>query len=269
MALWTPADTTTAIWLDAADASTLFDATTGGSLVASDGAVARIEDKSGNARHLTQGTLLSRPLRKTSIQNSLDVLRFDGSNDWLESTFAAWGTSHAVIVVGRATNAATATAGYFVCRSNSSALPINPQVSQNAGASQFNVRDDAGVINSTSIPGLANNTWYLLGGTRSGNVVTPYRDGTAGTLASNSLGAITPNRTTIGSLYAGGATPTSYLSGDIGEVIVCGLADRQKVEGYTAWRWGLQGGLPNDHPYKNGPPTKGGNAAVHFFTFGY
>jgi hypothetical protein len=68
------------LWLDASDASTLYDATSGGSLVAADGAVARWEDKSGNARHATQATAGKRPVRKTSIQNSKDVLRFTAAN---------------------------------------------------------------------------------------------------------------------------------------------------------------------------------------------
>jgi hypothetical protein len=71
------------LWLDASDASTLYDATTGGSLVAADGGVARWEDKSGNDRHATQGTAGARPLRKTSIQGGLDVMRFDGTDDLL------------------------------------------------------------------------------------------------------------------------------------------------------------------------------------------
>jgi hypothetical protein len=29
---------------------------------------------------------------------------------------------------------------------------------------------------------------------------------------------------------------------------------RQQVEGYLAWKWGLVGNLPSDHPYKNAPP---------------
>jgi hypothetical protein len=69
------------LWLDAADANTLFDATTGGSLVAADGSVARWEDKSGNGRHFTQSTSGSRPARKTNQQGGLDALLFDGSND--------------------------------------------------------------------------------------------------------------------------------------------------------------------------------------------
>jgi hypothetical protein len=71
------------LWLDASDSATLFDATSGGSLVAADGGVARWEDKSGNGRHMTQGTAGSRPARKTAIQGGRDVLRFDGSNDFM------------------------------------------------------------------------------------------------------------------------------------------------------------------------------------------
>ena len=70
-------------WYDASDASTLYDATSGGSLVAADGGVARWEDRSGNGRHFTQSTSGSRPLRKTAIQGGKAVLRFDGSNDFM------------------------------------------------------------------------------------------------------------------------------------------------------------------------------------------
>jgi hypothetical protein len=70
-------------WWDAADSSTLFDATTGGSSVAPDGGVGRWEDKSGNGRHATQGIAGSRPLRKTSQFNGRDALLFDGSDDVL------------------------------------------------------------------------------------------------------------------------------------------------------------------------------------------
>jgi hypothetical protein len=31
--------------------------------------------------------------------------------------------------------------------------------------------------------------------------------------------------------------------------------DRQSVEGYLAWKWGIQGDLPVGHPYRDGPPV--------------
>jgi hypothetical protein len=71
------------LWLDSSDANTLYDATTGGSLVAADGSVARWEDKSGNARHFTQSNATFRPARKTNQQNGLDTILLDGSNDHL------------------------------------------------------------------------------------------------------------------------------------------------------------------------------------------
>lgn len=61
-------------WYDASDDSTVFDAASGGSLPA-DGTVAyRLEDKSGNGRHLTN-TRYTPLVRRTAVQNGLDVLR--------------------------------------------------------------------------------------------------------------------------------------------------------------------------------------------------
>jgi hypothetical protein len=33
------------------------------------------------------------------------------------------------------------------------------------------------------------------------------------------------------------------------------LSDQQRVEGYLAWKWGLQGSLPANHPFKRWPPS--------------
>jgi hypothetical protein len=63
------------LWLKA-DAG-LYDATSGGSLVTSDGAaVARWEDQSGSGNHATQATSGNRPVLKTAIVNGLPVIRF-------------------------------------------------------------------------------------------------------------------------------------------------------------------------------------------------
>jgi hypothetical protein len=48
-----------------------------------------------------------------------------------------------------------------------------------------------------------------------------------------------------------------YLTGQIGEIIVfnraLSTADRQLVEGYLAWKWGLQTNLPSTHLYRQNP----------------
>ena len=76
------------LWLDATTG--LFDATSGGSPVTTDGAtVARWEDQSGSGYHVTQATLASRPVLKTGIRNSKNAIRFDGSDDGLVSAIIA------------------------------------------------------------------------------------------------------------------------------------------------------------------------------------
>ena len=53
---------------------------------------------------------------------------------------------------------------------------------------------------------------------------------------------------------------------DIAEVLVYDTklsdADRQKVEGYLAWKWGLEGDLLAGHPYKDAAPTAGAPADI-------
>ena len=34
------------------------------------------------------------------------------------------------------------------------------------------------------------------------------------------------------------------------------ISTLEKAEGYLAWKWGLEGNLPSDHPYKNSAPTE-------------
>jgi len=60
--------------------------------------------------------------------------------------------------------------------------------------------------------------------------------------------------------YNGSPTNPVYetMDGYIYEFIVFTSAlstiERQVMEGYLAWKWGLHGNLPNDHPYYSSPP---------------
>lgn len=93
--------------LDASIATSLYDATSGGSLVAANGGVARWEDQSGVGRHVTQATAAYQPTRKAATLNGLDAVLFDGTNDVLNrasqtlSDFFVSGTDTAVFVVLR------------------------------------------------------------------------------------------------------------------------------------------------------------------------
>jgi hypothetical protein len=55
-----------------------------------------------------------------------------------------------------------------------------------------------------------------------------------------------------------GSSPLSFSS-LVGEVLIYNASittfQRQQVEGYLAWKWGLQANLPASHPFFSAPPT--------------
>jgi hypothetical protein len=239
MALWTPARTTTALWL---------------SDTGSDTSV--WPDLSGNARNVTQSVSANRPSIVASVLNGRQVRRFDGG-DWLETTFASFGTSYSLVLVALSTNV-TPNSLIFGCRSNSSTAPINPNIGYVTGLSATIIRDDASNSSSSSISGLTNNQFDLYGVDRSGNSALTYRNGTAASSqVTGTIGTTTTNRTTIGGAYPGTNTVANFHNGDVAEVVFGLLADRQRIEGYLAHKWGLAGSLPNDHPYKTNAPKYG------------
>jgi hypothetical protein len=64
----------------------------------------------------------------------------------------------------------------------------------------------------------------------------------------------------LSTLQIGCITGSQYWQGYAAEIIVfTGTvtdSERQKVEGYLAWKWGLQSLLPSTHPYKSFAPTQ-------------
>lgn len=283
MPLWTPSELTNQFWLDVSDSSTLYDATTGGSLVTSGNAVARAEDKSGNAKHVRQTTSGSRPLRITAAQNGLDVLRFDGTDDWMiADTASDWTFLHS------STNATV----YMVCRIANTASPDSASIPLSTRSSGVNrgwylVWDDrtaasrsqvigavtyyggaTSVVNLSSSGTLPGNTWTLISAENE-NTATLAADRSRVRLGDNPAIANntgTPTIDGVAPAYAlrlGGSSLFTAI--DIGEVIVRQGVDstdnRQLTAGYLAHKWGLEASLPIGHPYKSAAPTTGNPTA--------
>jgi hypothetical protein len=249
MALWTPAEITTALWLDASDASTLFDEVSGGSAVAADGAVARWEDKSGNDRHCTQSTPAARAVRKTAVQNSLDCLLFSGSNWYLGTSSPTTGDERTVLAVCRSSNAtggavwsSRSSNRSFLCRTLNSNLVSGDNTSTNV-TTTFNLTTPK-------------QSFFLQCWQSPATRTIQYRANgdlkvTSGTILADSGN---PGYT-ISRLSA---NTTENWPGEIAEIIVVDafldIGEVQKLEGYLAWKWGVAGNLPADHPFKNAPP---------------
>jgi hypothetical protein len=90
-----------AIWLDASDRTSLYDATTGGSLVTADTGVGRWEDKSGNSRHFLQGVANNRPVFRTGAngRNGRSVLDFNGTSARLKADITALPQPYTILAV--------------------------------------------------------------------------------------------------------------------------------------------------------------------------
>lgn len=236
------------LWLDASDASTLYDATTGGSLVAADGGVARWEDKSGNDYHMTQATAGSRPARKTAIQGGLDVLLFDGVNDVLSiptSDLSVNGQAAITIfAVGRSlstfsfliNNYNVATSGPGVLLALGSAghtygVSLEGRPTQSTGSYFFASRSFSGTDSFAAVTGKYD-----------GETLTPYLNGAQGTQDTGPSGnlAQTTNWSMGSNSFNGG---TVFYNMNIAEIIIYDSAlsdnDREAVENYLLAKWGI------------------------------
>ena len=79
-----------------------------------------------------------------------------------------------------------------------------------------------------------------------------------GTFTSAVGGTILPNSNPFFLGFSAGVSG-NYFNGELCEVLFYNASitnfQRQQIEGYLAWKWGLQANLPASHPYKNAPPT--------------
>jgi hypothetical protein len=244
--VWNPSMITTALWLDAADASTITE---------SSGAVSQWNDKSGNSRHFTQASSAARPsIDATGARN---VLSFDGDDFLIGSTdpilFSESARKFLVCYVG---NGST---GTFISQNINSTL----------ASRQFQMLCSGGA---------ADNFGSILRGSSSDRVQFKtvnrsihlfYWDGSAGiervngTQFSFTVGTAALETNAIIKIGArSNGTTTSeafFLNGKIAETVArdsdTTLSDIQRIEGYLAHKWGLEANLPNDHPYKTVGPT--------------
>jgi len=270
MPLWTPSRITTALWLDAADSSTLFDATSGGSAVAADGAIARWEDKSGNARHVTQGTSGARPARKTSIQNNRDVVRFDGTADFMNSgSVSAFATDliadfAVVVFANSATGAQNIVRSSYTSGASGNSNQLHGMYRE-TGSLVGHARTSAGgIVTSVASQGsgvvLASTIWA------SDNTVTLRHNGTSQTAGTGATASPSGHiLTRFGARSS--STVDSFAAIDFCEFVrvVGGISadDTERIEGYLAWKWDTVSALDASHPYKNAAPSYGGSAPIN------
>lgn len=248
---WTPADDLSSalgLWFDAQDAATI---------TQSAGNVSQWSDKSGANRHAVQATGAAQPAyQATGFDGSHPCLSFDYTNAQFltppDVSGAGW-TAAEIFYVGRRgadpPPAGAATGTFFGTgpAGDGEHEPWLDSVIYIFGFTNWAQRKTVG--NPTQ--SLANSRILHI---RSAPDDWAYSiDGTdVFTTASNTVSFDNP-------IYIGRSGNAIYsLDGKIGELIVFNRAlttdERQKVEGYLAWRWGLQVNLPGGHPYLSAAP---------------
>lgn len=243
-ALWTPAQISTALWLDAADSSTI---------TSSSNLVSQWNDKSGSNRHaLSSGS--NRPTTGTRTINSLNTLDF--GNSFMNFAAAPLaGTTSAMAVFTFQLDldppVTTATTG-----------PVLGDWGTNSGSNHLTWTD------GTILEDFMSTTRFNTGNPAPSMAANPC---IASMISVNSLWQLYVNGTlrfnTATNTYAINGTPQigrsgtlSFFDGRIAEIVVVPnsttTANRQLLEGYMAGptRWNLQSLLPADHPYKSAAP---------------
>ena len=234
------------LWLDGADSTTTI--LTGSNLT-------QWNDKSTNQYNVTPYSTFSNGTIATRYQNNNNVINFSGYNIYNTSTNAAFYPVDAYLVLSLKSGS---TDGHFLSLTRGNGTDWTSFAIGGYSAARWNQSSTGGVrsydtntTESTPSPFLLMN-W---------------------TLANNNF-SIRRNTTTIGSTTAftwGLPTTPSFCIGfpaitspnvlfDVymGEIVVfnsvLALSQRQQIEGYLAWKWGLQGNLPATHPYKTYRP---------------
>jgi hypothetical protein len=253
---WTPAQITTDLWLDAADAATITTVS---------GAVSQWNDKSGNGRNATQATATSRPAYTTAGLNGLNVITFDGSDDFMDvvtTLFRGIGNFQLHWVFARLGSGSGAD-GYRPEVSSLSASGIDNGAfhyvknANNLGASYpfyFSASPIWNNYDLSSGTAYANNQASLLSFTAGASSWSVFRGGTLeGTAGRGGTVGNDNNGIRIAQQAVTLRTSNIYMA-----ELVMTLSDstvtRQLIEGYLAHRWGLTGSLPAGHPYKTSPP---------------
>ena len=142
---------------------------------------------------------------------------------------------------------------------NSYAFFINSPLSYGRQLYDYNTELYLGQTNVTGVGAsnastLTANSNTLLGYSLNSSNSFFYFNGTAGPTGTGFSGL--PSEST---LYIGYSGEGQFLGGTLSEVIlfntVLTITERQVVEGYLAWKWGIQASLPALHPYKNFQPS--------------
>lgn len=214
----------------------------------------------GSGGNTAQSDSTKRPIFKTNLLNGKPGVDFDGTNDCLQIASLALNTYISVFIVAKTTTAkpffvehsvnTNTDDGFFFYGTSNSPYMVRRIAGNSykgtAGWFGSAAAQAAVVIDSISSAPNPMGKVYLNG--------TLQADGAVAYGSSLSDSSVT-DTLNIGARNNGASLA---MDGDLHELIIYNAplsqANREKVEGYLAWKWGLEGNLPSGHPYENAAP---------------
>ena len=237
------------LWLDG------LDITGTGSRYPTGTTVTTWADKSGNQRNATAS---SGGVNYTMTFGIYPGLIFTNSQ-YLLGSISITGNTLSIFSIFSQANQETGGAGRII------ALAATGQNDYNSGSYMGLLRQSGlsfgpyrnGTFTGNTLSGYDTPTimeaWY--DGTNQNSTIngglTPLSNASSGNFAISAYAVA--NNTNLGDV------PNGPLYGSIGEVIVYNISptllQRQLIEGYLAWKWGIQSSLASGHPYQTVPPS--------------
>lgn len=230
------------LWLDAADSSQI---TLSGSTVTT------WRDKSSSALNATGGSTTG-PTYVTGGLNGLNTITFNGTTQFMTSGSTVPGNTHTLIAVHKP-NTAAGNTSLFRFQQNNGAYVVFPYYdagnSQPFGyISQFDSLQDFGT--SPTLPENSSTANFNIITASIGTTTIIRNNGVQTASSSYTRTTGTSDTLTIGRYTAGN---NQYYSGTVCEMIVFNrdltISEITQMEGYLAWKWGIQAVIPTSHPY--------------------
>jgi hypothetical protein len=230
------------LWLDADDPYTLFSDAAGTTLATT--TVNAWKDKSANALLFAGGTSGPTLIKSTTV-NSRPYLSFNGTSNYLLNTSMSVSQPYTIYVVGYATASAASTYYRILHGLSAGSVNFNLVIGALAGnvamfignASSWN-DVNAIVPATTSI-----NVWVIYSATVTGGTLNSFLNGTACTSKTGNIASTISGFNIGGGQSSTGYSTTQPFQGYVGEILmynyVLSASQRQQVEGYLAWKWGM------------------------------
>jgi len=234
------------LWLDAADGDTLFDATSGGNKVTTNGGdVKRWEDKSGGGRHATCADhILVFPTLTTNGKNGKNVINF-ASEKYLTSNFTGvtYTAQTSFIVfqfLSGASNSGRALTQAVNLASNDFNGPHYIQILRNSTNNQFSSFASDGFVSTVSA---TPDQYYIARARHSGSALTLKLNSSEGSSFSHTLN-FNFSIFRIGSFVPANILPVnSFINAPVAEVLIYrkSLTDAESdlVTNYLNSKWSI------------------------------